>query len=208
MTDDPVQREAAITGFMEQHAQFHRFGAVHGYIAPALRQLLSEHEIDKSIIEELVSDSALVPEDRRAPFVTALLAGFHWDFSTALHILIPQVENSLRHVLKEHGIVPTNVDANGIEEVWSYERILKHEATTQILGKDFVYELRSLLVERLGPNLRHLLAHGLLSPNALNSESAFYLWWVLLRLLALPTSRMRAYVERRHREPDKPGLKP
>jgi hypothetical protein len=47
-------------------------------------------------------------------------------------------------------------------------------------------------VARLGANFRNLIAHGLLSAEALRSETAFYLWWLLLRLIALPTPQMTA----------------
>jgi Domain of unknown function (DUF4209) len=65
------------------------------------------------------------------------------------------------------------------------------------LGASLVYELQSLLVARLGANVRHLVAHGLLSADAFGSETALYLWWLLLRLIALPTPKMTAFIERR-----------
>lgn len=195
-TGDPAQQEAAIEGFMEEHGRFHRLVALMGAIAPAMRQLLSEHELDQEILETLIGDSLLIPEGRRPLFLRGVAAGFSWDFSTALHLLVPQVENGLRHVLESHGIVPRNVDAMGIEEVWSYERILSHPKISELLGASMAYELESLLVGRLGPNFRNLIAHGLLSPDALNSDVAFYLWWILLRLISIPTHKLREYTER------------
>jgi hypothetical protein len=55
----------------------------------------------------------------------------------------------------------------------------------------------SQCVARVGANFRNFVAHGLLSVDALRSETAFYLWWLLLRLIALPTAKMAAFVERR-----------
>jgi hypothetical protein len=68
-----------------------------------------------------------------------------------------------------------NMSPDGVEEVWSYERILGHEVTMRTLGAGLVYELQSLLVARLGANFRNLVAHGLLSFDALRGETAFYL---------------------------------
>lgn len=196
MTDDPAQMEAAIVGFMEQHARFHRGPVVHGYLEPAMHQLLAEHEIDDQLIENLLGDSPLISDDRKSLFVQAFVAAFQWDFSTALHILIPQVENSLRLLLAQEGITPSNVDVEGVEEVWSYERILNQEILTNTIGPKMAYELKSLLVERIGPNMRNLLAHGLLAKDALNSETGFYLLWIVLRLVALPSPKARDYLER------------
>lgn len=197
---DPSQQEAAVEGFMEESARFHRQPTLMGVVAPAMRQLLSEHEIDENILESLIGDSLLIPEGRRPLFLQGLAAGFRWDFSTALHLLVPQVENGLRHVLETYGVTPRNVDAAGVEEVWSYERILSHPKIKEVLGESMVYELESLLVGRLGANFRNLIAHGLLSPDALNSDVAFYLWWILLRLISIPTQRLREYAERNRKQ--------
>lgn len=195
--ENSEQQEAAIAGFMEQLARFHRTPYLAGYIAPALNQLLKEHDLDETSLETLIGDSPLMQEDRRPLFIQGLLAGFRWDFPTALHLLIPQVENGLRKMLNDLGVLARNIGPDGIEEVWSYERILGHEVTLRTLGPALVYELQSLLVTRFGANFRNLISHGLLSMEALRSETAFYLWWLLLRLIALPTAKMTAFIERR-----------
>jgi hypothetical protein len=199
LTENPEQYEAAVVGVMEHLARFHRTPYLAGYIAPGLGQLLKEHDIDENSLQRLIGDSPLIQEDRWSLFVQGLLAGFRWDFPTALHLLIPQVENGLRKMLNDLGVLARNIDADGVEEVWSYERILSHELTVKTLGPPLVYELQSLLVTRLGANFRNLIAHGLLSDEALRSETAFYLWWLLLRLIALPTTKMTSFIERRTR---------
>lgn len=196
-TENKEEYEKAITGLMEQNASLHRQITVHANIAPASKQLTEDHYIDQKLFDSVLNDSALIPEERRELFYQAFVAGFQWDFLTALHILIPQVENSLRHVLEQHGVKPVNIDNDGIEEVWGIERLLSHPHIIQIIGEDFVFELRSLLVERLGPNLRNLFAHGALSPGGFRGETAFYLWWVILRLAAYPTAGMLAFLERK-----------
>lgn len=195
-TDDQNQYEKAISGLMEQNARIHRDLSVHANIAPAMRQIVDEHEISQSSFEAILQDSAFIPEDRRELFYQAFEAGFRWDFSTALHILIPQSENALRFVLEQNGISPVNVDGDGVEEVWGVERILNHPKILEVFGDSYVYELKSLLVERLGPNIRNLFAHGALPPAAFQSETSVYLWWIVLRIAAFPTSGMQAYLER------------
>lgn len=196
-TDDPTQLELAMEGFMEQDASIHRGLSVNAQIAPMMRQMLTEHEVTKETIAKLIGDSEFLPDDRKDWFFEAFAAGFAWDFSTALHVLIPQAENALRHVLQQRGVTPSNVDVQGIEEVWGLERILAHETTRKTLGEDLVFELKSLLVGRLGPNYRNLFAHGLLSPGAMQTATSLYLWWVILRLASIPTSGMVAFVERK-----------
>lgn len=195
-TDDRKQYEKAVTGFMERNASYRRHLAVHANIAPAMRQIIEDHDVDQGHFVAVLEDSALIPEERRELFYQAFEAGFRWDFSTALRILIPQVENALRFVLEQQGISPVNVDGDGVEEVWGIERVLYHPKTLETFGAAFVFELRSLLVNRLGPNLRNLFAHGALSPDGFRGETAFYLWWIILRLAAFPTSGMQGFLER------------
>lgn len=195
-TTDPEQQEAAVVGFMEELARHHRGPYVAGYIVPALRQVLEEHDIEESTLDALIGDSPLIHPDRKALFLRGLIAGFRWDFVTALHLLIPQVEQGLRTMLNDQGVVARNMSADGIEEVWSYERILSHSISATTLGASLIYELQSLLVARLGANFRNLVAHGLLSADAFESETALYLWWLLLRLIALPSAKMTAFIER------------
>lgn len=126
--------------------------------APALRAFADEHEVDEVILETLMGDSPLLQEDRKPWVIQGRVAGFRWDFPSALHRLIPQVENGLRKMLNDHGA--RSVTPEGIEEVWSYERILGREMTTRVVGAPLICEPQSLLVARLGANFRNLVAQG------------------------------------------------
>lgn len=194
---DAKQEEQAIEGFMDEQARVHRHFTVHAILSPAIRVMRDEHGIDDDAIELVIKDSALVPESHLSLFVKGVRAGFQFDFSTALHLLVPQVENGLRHVLEQSGVVPRNIDANGVEDVWLLGRILDHEKLREILDEDMLYELRTLMAGRLGPNLRNSIAHGLVNESALNGEMGFYLWWVLVRLICVPSSGLAAFIERR-----------
>jgi len=49
-----------------------------------------------------------------------------------------------------------------------------------------VFDLRGLLIERYGSNLRNDMAHGLLDYEAFYSGPAIYFWWLTLRLCCTP----------------------
>jgi hypothetical protein len=144
----------------------------------------------------LIADSGFIPEGRLPMFVKAIADGFRWDFSTALHVFVPQAENGLRHLIERTGEVPRSLNQDGVEEVWSIERILGSERLKKALGASFMFDLQSLLSGRTGPNLRNSIAHGLVSSGSLNGPTGFYLWWLLLRLVIIPTPMMKAFRER------------
>lgn len=195
-SSDEKGREAAIQGFIEQNAGIHRHIVTVGSLAPAVRTILGEHDVTEKEIERLVVDSGFVPEGRLPLFVKAIADGFRWDFSTALHVFVPQAENGLRHLIEKAGETPRSMNQDGVEEVWSIERVLGNEKLKATIGEAFAFDLLSLLSGRMGPSFRNSIAHGLVSSETLNGPSGFYLWWLLLRLVVLPTSMMRAFCER------------
>ncbi|MCU0820167.1 MAG: hypothetical protein MUF11_12850 [Beijerinckiaceae bacterium] len=69
MSTEAKENEAAIEGFIEQNAGFHRHLTAAGSIAPAVRTILSEHDVTKQEIEGLIADSGFVPEGRLSLFV-------------------------------------------------------------------------------------------------------------------------------------------
>lgn len=205
LSDDPEQVKKAVDGFVELHASMHRGVLVAGYLAPSLNKLRNDHDVSALTIASLVEDSPFIPPSRKSLFLKGVISGFEYDFSTAAHVLIPQVENGLRKLLQQAGIDPYNVGSDGIQEAWGYERILSNDKLEEIIGADLIFELRSLLISRLGQNLRNLLAHGLVDAKTLNGDAAFYLWWIFLRLIIWPAPVMRRYVQRLREQasPDK-----
>jgi Domain of unknown function (DUF4209) len=51
-----------------------------------------------------------------------------------------------------------------------------------IVSGDILFELRCLLTDNRGPNLRNQLAHGMLDDSEFSSVEAIYTWWLVLVL--------------------------
>jgi hypothetical protein len=154
------------------------------FIEPARRQIVEEHRVQLDDMLALAANSPFVPGNRARLFARGLLAGFEGDFVVAAHLLIPQVENCLRHILSARGHRVSGLDQKGIQEEMDLNEVLptyaqELEAT---FGEDTVFDLRGLLVERFGTNLRNRLAHGLLTYEDVQSPRGEYLWWLAFRL--------------------------
>lgn len=199
-TGDPAAEEKAVQGHMEQHAAIHRSLVVQAHILPMIWQIVKEHDVFADSFADVLSDSSFIPAGRHQWFYDAFAAGFADEMSISLHILIPQIEQALRNLLEQHGVTPRNVDDEGIEDVWLLGKILGHQKTTEILGDQIVFELKSLLTAPLGSNLRNLLSHGLLPPDAFSTPASWYFWWLALRLTIWPTACFRKYLDRIERE--------
>lgn len=96
----------------------------------------------------------------------------------------------MRYILYHLGVITSGIDDDGIQDEFNLNKMLSAsdyaEPLAKFLGEDFVFDLRGLLVERFGSNLRNDMAHGLIDHDHFYSESGCYLWWISLRLYSLP----------------------
>ena len=194
LTDDPDAREAGIRARMERSADLERLLAVRGLILPALRTLLEEHIPEAGDLALLLGGSALIPATRMDLFAEGLAAGFRRDMAVALSLLIPQAEYALRAILAAQGVIPTDVDQDGIQEDWPLGKVLAAPQMHDALGPQLIFELKSLLTEKAGANLRNKFAHGMMEAGEFQSVPGIYLWWLLLRTALQGSRAMQSWV--------------
>jgi hypothetical protein len=185
-SSDPEEVERAVRAEMFSQAQFDHNVDVQGVIEPARRQLLQEHNVNLSDFQSLVKYSPFVPENREQLYARGLYAGMTGDYIVSAHILIPQIENSIREILEHKGITVSKVDEQGIQNERDLNDILYEPALKDVLGEDIVFDLQGLLIERHGSNFRNRLAHGLISDDGFYIVEVPYIWWLILRIVCLP----------------------
>lgn len=156
---------------------------VQSFIIPCLNIINIEHRISEYDLLEIVKKSNILPADRIGIFVKGLQAGFDFDFITALHLLVPQIENLIRVQLKITGVKTTVIDKDGIETEPGASTLMEKKEFYDIFGKDIGFELNALLSDKNGPNLRNNLAHGLLSADDMQSQFSAYFWWFCFKLI-------------------------
>jgi hypothetical protein len=186
VSNDPAEIEEAMQAEMFGNAL--RFQGVYAQalIDPARHQINREHNVRLNDVLPIVVNNPFVPSGREEIFLHGLYAGLTGDLLTAGHFLIPQVENSIRYVLSQQGVITSGLDSQGVQEEYGLETLLKMPETQAIFGEDLVFDLRGLLIERYGTNLRNRLAHGLMDSAEIVSLSVLYLWWLVLRLCCIP----------------------
>jgi len=173
----------------EEAATYQKIYAL-AFIEPARKQIILEHLTqkleDKKIKETdllpLVSNNPFVPPGREKLFIKGLYAGLIGDFVTSTHILIPQIENSIRYILWQKQSVITSKLEKGIQHEYDLNKMFYLPEISSIFDDNTIFDLRGLLVEDVGSNLRNRMAHGLINDNDFFSPIFSYLWWVALRL--------------------------
>lgn len=150
-------------------------------IEPARMTILDEHPVTQQGLLYLVVDNPFIPQGHEGIYLRGLQAGFLGDWLVAMHLLVPQIETSIRLVLQQRGVV-TSTLVDGIQQERDLNQLLWLPDVEKIFGVNVLFDLRGILIERFGYNLRNQLAHGLLPEGGFYREASAYLWWLVLRL--------------------------
>lgn len=184
-SSDINEVEASIRENMFRHASFHHILYTQGIIEPIRNQINLEHNIKINDFNDIVSNNPFIPSGREYIYAQGLQAGMEGDFVVAAHLLIPQVENSFRHILSQMGVLTSGIDFDGIQDERSLNVTLYAQEIIEVFEEDLIFDLQGLLVERLGGNLRNRMAHGLMSYESFYSVEIPYLWALILRICCL-----------------------
>jgi len=185
LSTNPQEAEEAMRFEMHHAAIWHQDFYAQAFIEPAREQINLEHRIEIKDLLPIVHHNPFVPPDREDLFAKGLYAGLIGDFITSTHVLIPQIENSVRYLLSQRGVITSSLE-KGIQNEYDLNKILYQSEIKDIFDEDTLFDLKGLLVEHSGTNLRNRMAHGLIDDEEFSSPMMSYLWWVTLRLCCLP----------------------
>lgn len=188
-SDNPEEVEKAIQEGMFRQAAFHHQIYAQSVIEPIRRQLNLEHNVRIQDFFPIVSNNPFVPEGREYLYALGFKSAIDGDSEVALHLLIPQFENSIRHILTQSGHITSGMDSDGIQDERSLNTTLYLPEIKTLIDENILFDLQGLLVERFGANLRNLMAHGLMSHHAFYSHQATYLWCLILKICCFPIIR-------------------
>lgn len=152
------------------------FSLYGGVFNTILSTIVTKFSNPVEIVKDMVENSYFIPEKIKPFIFHGLERWLSGDITSALFILIPQYESFVRNSLKERSIstITTN---NGCQDEISLPNLMKKTETASILSRDFFYEIEKLLTDSSGANLRHKVAHGLLTSEDLNNSISYYICW-------------------------------
>ncbi|GAB2472164.1 hypothetical protein GCM10027030_03290 [Luteococcus sediminum] len=182
--------EDAVWAEMVHTVLFHSQLLGKGIIQPAQEVLTTEHRFSRQYMESLCVESPTVPEGHETLWGDGLALGLGGNFGAAVSVLVPQLEQVVRVMLRRHDVYTLFVDEQGVESEKSLKALLDMTETEDVFGAGMVMEMKAMLVVQGGPNLRNDVAHGLLDDNSAWSYSALYMWWFCLRLVTWPVIEM------------------
>lgn len=198
-----ADNETQIEGKMfEQYGRYNANERATCFIRPAQEQIYNEHHPQFIDLRSLVVDNPFVPPGHESIFLRGLHAGFCGDFLVASHLLVPQIENSIRYVLESAGHDVSNLMSDGTQPVKILGPLFDHEGMKEIFGEALRFELRGLLIEKMGCDFRNRIAHGFATEWDCYSPAAVNIWWIVLRLCIAPILNCQQEIEPLGKESD------
>ena len=183
-SDNPKHREAAILAQMIRNETLRQ--TLHGMESiDGAREAILEKFGNEIIpwIDNLISYNPFVPMDRYQLFRTGLISGLNGDWVSCAHILIPQIENSIRNTFEESGKLVSIFKQDQTQVELDLNTLLYCPESEEVLGKNLRFMLRVSLTEKLGLGLRNSFAHGRLPDDFFNSSKIGFFWCIALYLL-------------------------
>ncbi|MCB4321903.1 hypothetical protein KOE80_06765 [Alcaligenes sp. 13f] len=164
---------------------------VEGRIKPAFITMSRNQAIDERHFEPIAYHSIFVPPGHESIFSIGFARLIQGDMVSAAHLLIPQLENSLRYVLNNRGSSTAKMNLNLTQEDQSLSQMYSNRRgeLEQVFGVDMTYAFHLLFNLKGGPMLRHEMAHGKFTTSHSYQSSCIYACWLIYHLTCAPLSR-------------------
>jgi hypothetical protein len=182
--DDPAVRQQ-----IAQAELIRRKLVASGKVEAARHTILEQHFISDDVFVDLLQYSPFVPSHLVSTFARGYTRFFQGDFVSAIYVLTPLLENSLRHVMKSNGHDVTIFDdATQTQQDRTISSLFgqMRPELDSILTTAITADIECVFLAKPGPYLRHALAHGLLHDGDPYEADAIYACWLIFRLCMLP----------------------
>lgn len=129
-----------------------------------------------------LSTSPFLDEDKLDLISPGIERYFAGDYVSAIHILVPHVEDILRRVIDKLGVSTTTLKRKGVTHEKMPDTILDTPELRELLGEQVWFYFKYVLIHPLGKNLRHDVAHGLINKERCTRDTTETVFHLLLLL--------------------------
>ncbi|WP_166694283.1 DUF4209 domain-containing protein [Fibrivirga algicola] len=144
---------------------------------------IADKKISSNAIIDFISRSDLFPPNRLHVIKLGLDAFFKNDFLSFIHLIIPQIEEAIRHLIEMSGGNTFKKARSGNHyHVKTFDDVLRDPTVEKALGNALSSYFRLVFTDSRGLNLRNDVCHGILSPEKFNSTNADIIIHTLLCL--------------------------
>lgn len=186
--------ETAIKHKISQNEGFRRQIVTAGGIDVARQVILETFNVSTADMWSLLQHSPFVPSELRFTYSHGFTKFFQGDYISALYILTPLLEASIKHVLKSLSVDVSLFDSvSEVQEDRTISSIFDNlrDDLTKIFSDRIVENIYNVFLSKFGPHLRHSVAHGLLTDGDPFAPDAIYACWLIYHLCIIPLASVR-----------------
>lgn len=146
-----------------------------------------EHSFSHDTLLEFVKNSSFIPHKHKIIFAKGLNYFLHDQMLEALVLLVPQIENCLRHVLRSLTIVNSDLTEKNKIKI---PELLNSCVENQILNEELKFYLENAICHEKD-SLRYDIAHGEADDTIGNRDSSYVACMLILFLILKQTEVLK-----------------
>jgi hypothetical protein len=171
--------ENDLNGHIIHHvSQSLRFASI--FLTPIIQQAVTRFGLDKTHVLKFLELSPIIQAGRIEIIERALDAFFNKDYVVAIHLLIPQIEESIRVIVETSGGNVLKPARSGGYHLKTFDDILRDDIVRNVLDDDLVDYFRIIFTDPRGWNLRNNVCHGMTNSNMFDQQTADRVFHALL----------------------------
>ncbi|MDL5045241.1 DUF4209 domain-containing protein [Oscillatoria amoena NRMC-F 0135] len=152
-----------------------------------IQEAIKKHNLNVESIIDFISKSPLIEENRLSIIKEGLNAYFNGNFLSAIHLIIPQIEEAIRNLIEITGGVVLKQSRTGGYNLRTFDDILRDKNVYEVFSEDLTNYFITLFTDQRGWNLRNNVCHGLANPNTFDYQTADRVLHALLFIGTLRT---------------------
>jgi len=147
--------------------------------------LVEKYKLDSEKIVKYIANKNLFDEKNKPFIEKGITHFFEEDYISALHILVPKFENTMRDIFSNAGYITTSLGKYNTQQEKTFNAFLDIEKIKTQLGSQIHKLIEFIMVDKTGFNLRNKIAHGLIKIEEVSKENCLlviYLYLILVNI--------------------------
>lgn len=150
------------------------------YLSRLLDKMIDNKKLDAEVFKQFMSNCHF-PHGTVEIFEEAYLDYCDKRFASAISLMVPQIEGLIRVIYQQCNIPILSIRKLGLQTTM-LNALLSHPEASSILGEDFTFYLKCLLVDPTSMNIRNVVCHGNLDFKGYSRTLADLVFFIIVRL--------------------------
>lgn len=153
------------------------------FINPCRQQIWEDHRPAVHDWAMVVSGNPVIPPQHAYGVMRGLHAGLSGEWIIAAHLLAPKFESILRYILEKKGIETSFIREDLTQPNKTAGLVIELAEEKNALSDNWIFELRGILLQKTGYDLRNRIAHGFATDaECYETAGTINAWWLILRM--------------------------